>query len=116
MTTPERLRRRQRIEGVLLVVIGLLMLLQSVLFNAQDQRQRECLEDNFTALSNALEVRSELVSRETEAAKRVNLAELTASTDQEVVEELELYKTEIEEIQRIREENPVPPYPSGECN
>lgn len=115
MTTPERLRRRQRIEGSLLVVIGILMLLQSAYFTGQDRQQQECLQKNFVALSEALDVRSELTRRETAAAEKVNLAELEVSTNAEFVSRLRDYEAEIEKIQRLRRENPLPPYPAGRC-
>lgn len=123
MTTPEALRnrqmrllRRQRIEGALLVVIGIAMLLQSVYFSGRDDRQRECLAANFRDLSAALEVRAKLTNRETEAARRVNLAELRSKTEAEFVDELRRYERAVKAIQSEREEHPLPPYPPGRCD
>lgn len=116
MTTPERLKRRQLIEGAMLIVIGLLMIVQSWYFNGQGREQRECLAENFAALSEALEVRSELTDRETAAARRFNTAELRVDSDEEYLAELQRYSDEIDAVRRERKENPLPPYPVGECS
>lgn len=115
MTTPERLRRRQLIEGVLLISIGFAMLWQTWYFNEQNDEQQQCFVNNFQALSEALDSRSELTAREAEAARRVNLAELTSKTEEEFIAELNWYKSEMETIQKGRKDNPLPPYPVGEC-
>ena len=116
MTTPERFRRRQRIEGAVLIILGLLMLGQALYFNAADSRQRACVNDNFHELSLVLQRRADLVDRETEAARRVNLAELAVDTEAEFLYELRRYKREIDQIQQARSRNPLPPYPVGECD
>lgn len=115
MTTPERLRRRQLIEGALLISIGFAMLWQTWYFNEQNDEQQQCLIDNFQALSEALDVRSALSERETAAAQRFNTAELRVSSDEEYLVELQRYSDEIDAVRRAREENPLPPYPAGEC-
>lgn len=102
MTTPERLKRRQLIEGAMLIVIGLLMIAQSWYFNAQGREQRECLQRNFTALSEALDVRSALTDRETAAAQRLNTAELRVTSDAEYLAELQRYSDEIDAVRRER--------------
>jgi hypothetical protein len=133
VTTPERLRRRQRIEGALLILVGLAMILQGYYFGIQDRDQRECLARNFQELSTALNVRSDLVARETDATRRIwstytraagylednPTGELPpkkrAKLQTELVAALLNYQSEIKDITRERKENPVPPYPAGEC-
>lgn len=115
MTTPERLRRRQLIEGLVLIVIGVVMIIQGFYFGHQDKEQRECLANNFRDLSVALNDRSSLVDRETQANRRVNLAELNSTTDAEYLAELQWYDREIDAIEKARDETPLPPYPVGEC-
>lgn len=141
MTTPERLRRRQYIEGALLVVIGILMLVQSAYFHKVDQDQREvdveqqqCLADNFQDLSVALDARSKLTSRETSQNKALWLIYAEAAgllkddptgklskKDQnqlqiDLVHQLLEYRREITDIEKDRKAHPLPPYPVGQCN
>ena len=134
MTTPERLRRRQRIEGSALIIIALLMLGQSWYFNAEDRDQRACIQQNFVELSRALDARADLTQRETSQNKALWLiyaeaaglvkddptAELKpkdqARLQRELVAQLLEYKREITEIEQERRENPLPPYPVGVCD
>lgn len=75
MTSPERLRRRQRIEGVFLICLGAFIAAQSIYFNQKDSDQQDCLETNFVNLSVALNVRADLAQDETAVRKRVDKAE-----------------------------------------
>lgn len=115
MTTPERLRRRQRIEGSLLVLIGLLVLLQSLWFNTEDRQQRRCLEENFSDLSVALEARAKLTQQDTESTRRVILAASTAHSRGKLRAALDRYVREQTAIQQERRAHPLPPYPPGTC-
>lgn len=133
MTTPERLRRRQIIEGVLLILIGFAMLGQTWYFNEQDREQRDCLGDNFAELTVTLTARADLAERESAATKRLWLINAEAAgllkddptrplTPQEqarlqakLVDALLDYEKVINSVERSRREHPVPPYPVGEC-
>lgn len=116
MTTPERLRRRQRIEGVVLILLGVLMVLQSwhVQSNANDQR--ECLQGNFTALSEALDARGGLAAREGAATEAVIRAVSAADGDEAALDEaFDAYEREQTAIDKVRADNPLPPFPPGTC-
>lgn len=127
MTTPERLRRRQYIEGALLVVIGVLMLLQSAYFHSVDQDQSECLETNFAALSKALDTRSELQEQESSATRNVLLAFAKAAREvdapkkrqlenrEKMIDALLEYDRITAHVQDQRDKHPFPPYPAGTC-
>lgn len=43
MTTPERIRRRQRIEGAFLIILGTASVVYAVFDNRQDQRVLDCI-------------------------------------------------------------------------
>lgn len=133
MTTPERLRARQIQTGVVLILLGIFTVLQAIVFNLEDRQQRTCLEDNFIALNNALEVRADLAARETKLQHNVWSVYARAAgllkddpneklsprdrkqLQREWVAALLEYDEGIQEIQRERRENPVPPYPVGSC-
>ena len=136
MTTPERLRRRQLIEGGILILLGVFIAVQSLYFSLEDRDQRKCFEENFSKLSYALEARSRLTERETNQNKKLWLiyakaagivkasgkpAEeaLTEKQKKELnnalVKQLLSYQSEIRKIEQDRRENPLPPYPVGVC-
>ena len=102
--------------GIIVMLLSIGVVADSVIQRRADQQQRECLEQNFVALSEALQVRGKLNERETAATIKVNTAEIDAETNREFVRLLEEYRTEINEIQQLRAANPVPPYPTGRCS
>lgn len=133
MTTPENLKRRQLVEGALLIAVGLAMLWQGWYFAGEGREQRECLADNFQELSVALDARANLADRETaqnqalwgiyaEAAGLVRddpTAELKpedqAKLQRELVAQLLEYQDVMAGIREERRETPLPPYPAGVC-
>lgn len=134
MTTPERLRRRQRIEAFFLILVGVLMLGQTWYFNTQDSSQRECISDKFRELSIALDVRSESNEKETRAEKEIWLTYAEAAgalknkppqtelpeeqqnrLNKQLIDALLNYQSVVDEIQKDRKKNPLPPYPIGVC-
>lgn len=133
MTTPERLRRRQRTEGRFLILIGLAMVAQAWYFHSVDRGQSECVERNFSELSHSLDARSALTARETEQNKALWLIYANAAgllkddptaelppkkqtqLQRRLVGQLLEYRREITAIERERSEHPLPPYPAGEC-
>ena len=137
MTTPERLRRRQVIEGGLLILLGVAMLVQSLYFSLEDRAQRRCIAENFSELSGALDARSSLAERETtqnqalwgiyaEAAGIINKSgkppeealteKQQADLNSRLIKQLLEYQTEMEDIKQDRKRNPLPPYPPGTCS
>lgn len=143
MTTPERLRRRQRREEILLIVLGLLVGATSIYFHGQDVNQRQCFADNFTQLSSSLSGRSDIAGREARAAKLESTATRLesaanndfykaafASTSQaEVRDAYRDYQVAAAKVNRMRAkvdhrreriavdraEHPIPDFPEGTC-
>lgn len=133
MTTPENFRRRQLVEGAMLIVVGIAMILQGWYFANEDRAQRVCVEDKFRELSVALESRADLTERETAQNKALWMIYARAAGlvqdkeeikltpkqqekfNRELVNQLLEYKRVITSIERERQENPVPPYPVGVC-
>jgi hypothetical protein len=134
MTTPEKLRRRQRIEGVVVILLAIFTVVQGVAFSLEDRDQQRCVEEKFGELSVALDARADLTERETEATRRVwrvyakaaGLASQDSSNElspeqenrlrAELVAALLNYQDEARAIQAERKENPLPPYPIGSCD
>lgn len=133
MTTPERLRRRQRAEGAILILLAIFTVLQAIYFNEQDQRQRQCIHTEVANLSESLNARAELVRKESEASQRNWLVYAEAAglikdpahpkldkadqerLNKELVAALLNYKKVIAEVQKEREENPIPVVDDTDC-
>lgn len=146
MTTPERFRRRQLVEGLVLILLAIFTAVQAVAFNVEDRDQQKCLEQSFSDLNQALASRSQLAT-ESNQLKDQN-AQLTAdqfdwllnlfvtsasnqnATEQERAELRERFLRETKEFQEQRAElkkriaevtkqqanHPLPPYPAGKCD
>lgn len=136
MTTPERLKKRQRI---IEFTTGMYFFAVSIGVGvfvwdgeqkdakreaaAAEQRQAtaavvECITDNFTDLAAALEARGKLTQRESDAVRKVlrTAAEVNGGSDAAVTRALDEYLIEQAKISDARERNPLPPFPSGECD
>lgn len=146
MTTPERFRRRQLIEGFVLIMLAIFIAVQSVAFSLEDRDQSKCLRESFADLNQALVGRTQLAT-EANRLKDQN-AQLTADqfdwllnlfvtsasnqnpTEQERAELRERFlretkefqnqraklKQEIAEVTEEQTNHPLPPYPAGKCD
>jgi type I restriction-modification system DNA methylase subunit len=139
MVTPERLRRRQRIESALVVIVIVLTCVSTWYTLEKARGTQECLEDTVQDLTNSLQVRSTaandistLVSDRVELLETLlndiaNLVVNPAGTEAEQsakfqellvnyqtdTAELDVTKTELDDV---RKENPYPDYPDGKCD
>ena len=114
MTTPEKFRRRQRIEGAAVTVIGALLLAQAWYFQNQDEEQRDCIRDQVQSVVNTLTARSGLAQRESDNTARVLIAAADADAETNFQSVLDRYKREQEAITAARDANPIK-YPTGTC-
>jgi hypothetical protein len=114
MTTPERLRRRQRREGVAVIVIGVLLIFQGWYFQNEDQDQRDCTREQIQQLVETLEKRGGLAQRESDNTASVLLTASEATNGDEVAEALQEYRVESAKIKAARAANPIE-FPTGEC-
>ncbi len=151
MTTPERLRRRQLLElraliilGVLLLILGVTQIVTTRYFRDQDDAQRACIADKFSALASALTVRGELSKRDGRASRvegRASRWESMANQDLYddivtggdaaafahayarysrrigVVNDERARAASIRaRVRTLRDENPIPAFPEGTCD
>lgn len=146
MTTPERLRRRQLIEGTVLIILSLFLVGTSWTDQRDDAAQRECLADTTQDLTEALNARSEVGLRTNDLRdQRIDLVDErmdfllaillrsaqnrtpTEEEQQQLREEfiattqaLQQKKTHLKaRIEASKKELaaiPIPPYPEGTCN
>lgn len=129
MTTPERLRRRQLIEGIIVLLLAIFTTLQALYFSQQDREQRDCLSETVKEITEVQRVRANLNERESEASKLIllNAAALlnpkqpfTTKEQEEaqgkLADAFTNYQKEVAAVKKLREENPTPTYPEGRCD
>jgi hypothetical protein len=116
VTTPERLRRRQRFEsaGVATVAIGLV--LSVIYFAGQDAAQERCLSTFVNTQTETSAIRSGLVERESRATRSVITNALGAQNRRDIVRAYARYDAALKRIDAVREAHPVVPFPEGLCN
>lgn len=115
MTTPENFRRRQRIEGTALLILGLVTVLFAVYFHAQDVKQRECLNQQVHEITASFRARADLVDRDSHIKTEVISAVARAKSQADVAQALSRYLTDQREVDQARADTPTPTYPAGEC-
>ena len=132
-STRDKLLRRQLLMGIALLLLAVFTASQAVYFSLEDRSTQRCINDKFHELSRALDVRSTLTERETEAASAIwdvygeaaglvkdDPTEPLAQEDQDrlntkLVKTLLSYQEEIALIEEKRAKNPLPPYTIGTC-
>lgn len=143
MTTPERFRRRQRIEGVFLIILAIVSVAYGVWDSERAQARDECMADNFRASGYTLERRAELTEKATQISLRVDALQAHTNSNQDKliadamsaedkaeaiaafvvfqrrVEQLDQRRIRLDERQskllRQRQRTDLPPFPSGTC-
>lgn len=134
MTTPDRLRHRQRVLGLVVLLLAVFTLAQATYLTVQDRDQNRCFQTRFTELSRVSKIRAGLAEQETAATAGVLDVYAQAAgivkdkpgykldpADQErlkklLVHRLLAYSETAARIQRERQQHPVPPYPIGTCS
>lgn len=134
MTTPDRLRRRQRILGVVVLVLAIFTVTQATYLTVQDRAQNKCFQDRFTELSHVSAIRADLAEKETRATAGVLGVYARAAgivkdkpgyklspaqqerLNGQLVKKLLEYGKKTAEVQQERREHPIPPYPVGTCD
>lgn len=116
MTTAEKFRRRQRIEGVALVLLGVFSVILGVYFQAQQTAQRDCIESKFSEFTSTLKVRSHLTSQQLNQFKNLIDGALASTTPEEFESVKKQYARTSARIERIKARHPIQAYPNGACD
>lgn len=115
MITPEKQRRRERMLGAGMVVLGLGIAYNSHHIEKQGDEFQECITQQVQALTTAMDARANLNEAESAATRRVILTVATSSSRDEFREALAAYVRVQDEIEKQRRDNPVPAFPDGRC-
>lgn len=115
MTTPERFRRRQRIEGWFVLILGVATILMGIYFHGEDRRQKACFADTIHDLTVSIKAGRHLTNQQFEAIGSVLGRGLSATTQAEFEAVKRDYFRTSAKINRERAEHPIPPFPKGAC-
>lgn len=115
MTTPERLRRRQRLESLGIAILAFALVAVFIYFRGQDDAQEDCFNNYFTQQAKTSKIRGTIVERESEATRRIIRKALTAQTREDIIKAREAYFRSLQRVDEAREANPIPPFPEEVC-
>lgn len=107
MTTPERLRRRQRRESAGIAILAIALVVVVIYFRGQDSAQEKCLRNYIESSSATSKVRANVVERESKVTRRVISKSLTAESRRDIIRAREAYFRGLSAIDRVRDANPV---------
>lgn len=110
MTTPQRLKRRQMVEGTSLLVLGIITVLMSVYFRQEADAQRNCLADYIQANNTTSQVRAQLLRQESEATRKVIIAGTSVRSLKQLEAARRAYLRDLRSIDQARLENPIPDF------
>lgn len=116
MTTPERLRRRQRFESAGIAVLAIALVVVWVWFNGQTTAQQRCLTTYISINSKTTAIRADLLKRESKTTRAFLLDATEAKTRHQFMAVRARYAKSLEAIDRARAAHPVQPFPKGVCD
>lgn len=116
MTTPERLRRRQRMESAGIAVLAIALVIVWVWFNGQTTAQQRCLTTYISINSKTTAVRAKLLAQESRTTRAFLLDATDAKSRRQFEHVRARYAKSLQAIDRARAANPVQPFPKGVCD
>lgn len=120
MTTPEKLRRRQRRESAGLLILGLVMTVTTIYDSNQRDKQKdefqECITSVVTELTDSLTARSNLTEPDARSVRELIRDLLKSKTEADSRKAISAYNATQVEIAKVRKSNPIPPFPDGTCD
>lgn len=116
MTTPERLRRRQRLESFGIALLAVLLVAATLYFKGVSDAQQACLRNYISFSSHTSAVRARLLDEESAATRHVIVSGLTAGSHADIERAKQQYDDAMQQIDRARAANPVQPIPKGVCD
>lgn len=119
MTTPEKLRRRQRREGLALLFLGLAMTVTTFYDSNQRNQQKDDFQDCITSvvsdLTSSLTARQNISEPRAKSFSDLINAASQATTRAEYRKALDQYNATQARLNKVLKDNPIPPFPSGTC-
>lgn len=115
MTTPERLRRRQRFESAGIAILAFSLCCSVFYFDRLDDNRSECLSSFIKNDNSTGALRSKLVEQESNATRTVIREALTAASREALVQAREDYFASLARIDLLRKQNPVERFDPATC-
>lgn len=115
MTTPERIRRRQRREQWFIAVLALALVAGVIYFRNRQDTTVACVVQYAQSQSDSQRIRSGLVSRESQAVRRVILGVRDVDTREEYRALFDRYERSLHRIDSGRRRHPVPEFDLQAC-
>lgn len=115
MTTPERLRRRQRRESIGIAILAFGLVGSVAYFDRLDAAQERCISAFIKADNDTSAIRSQLVERESKATRTIIRTALSAESREDVIKAREAWLMSLAEIDLLRDQNPVEEFDRSVC-
>lgn len=115
MISPERQRRRERMLGVGMVVLGIATLLNVRADAIQGNEFRACILSQVHGITDSLNARYALIDDDRAATRRVILSVALSDDRTEFRKALDNYTLVQNDISQRLKDHPVPPFPNGKC-
>ena len=115
MTTPERLRARQRRESAFIALLAIALVVVVVMYRIREAADDRCFEAYIATQSETSKLRSQLVEQESLATRHIISGAFEIKTREEWEALHKQYVISLARIDRAREENPVPTFDADSC-
>lgn len=115
MTTPERLRRRQRRESAFIAILAAGLCASVIYFNDLDDDRAKCLSSFIESDNDTSAIRSKLVVRESDATREIIREALTAKSREDILRARDEYFADLATIDLLRTQNPVEKFDPSVC-
>jgi hypothetical protein len=129
MTTPEKFRRRQRIEGTVVIALAIASIAYGVVDSREEQARDACMVKSFEQANDVQNLRASLAEQTSEVQEaidnnqnRVIQTVSSANNRKEVARAFAEFNAEVErldderaELLRERKNTDIPPFPTGKC-
>lgn len=115
MTTPDRIRRRQRREAWFIAGLAFALVLGWFYFRDRTEQTVSCIVSYAETQADTSLIRSGLVERESQATRDVIRGARRATTRREFEDVIDAYERRLHRIDRARERNPLPGFDVEEC-
>lgn len=115
MTTPEKLRRRQRREALFIGLLALALVSGWLYFRARTDTVLDCVVQYAENQSTTSKIRARITQRESDATRAVITGARRVKTPAQFDDLFDQYERRLGRIDRSRDRHPVPGFSIETC-
>lgn len=115
MTTPERLRARQRRESAFIAILAIALAVVVFIYRYQEERDDRCFRAYLANQSETSKTRGEIVERESQATRDAIHGSGSVTSREEFKALLEAYDKELRAVDQARKDNPIQEFNPETC-